>query len=317
MAAHPVMSVEEIPSGVLAHIAQDCGISCEDVEDIYACTPFQTGILTHATTYVQRLVLSLHHSLEIDRFCSALEHVISASETLRTRFVDSELGLVQVVVKKGRSPSDRVARYSDSDLKSYLRQDGSRLMHMATPLAWFAVIGRKLVATIHHAISDHYSLKFLVMDTWSVYQGQKPFFHAPFKKFVEYCHAVDEEEAVAFWKSQFRGGTPAIFPSVPPEHTPEASRKSSREILLENKSGLAASMPCLLEVAWILTAADYTGSKNVAFGYVMSGRSRALGGLETTLGPTIATVPIQVGCLTRYTRPLVDECTNSPFLGEP
>ncbi|MCJ1251300.1 hypothetical protein MMC30_008532 [Trapelia coarctata] len=293
MATNRVRSLQDVDDAVLTQISQDCHIAVDEIEDVYACTPFQSGLLTDSATYIQRFIHSLDPSVNLDRFCAALNHVISLTETLRTRIVDCDLGLVQVVVRKGQSLSDCVHRPSHPDLQRYLQHDRSIPMHLAKPLARFAIVGRKLVTTIHHAISDHYSLKFLIADTWNIYQEQAPSQHAPFKKFVEYCGTIDDKNAASFWKSQFKGSVPAIFPSIPLEHSVKASQKTARDISLKKKAP-SPLMPAYIEAAWSMTAADYTGSDSVAFGYVMSGRSPALAGVETTLGPTITTVPMQV-----------------------
>lgn len=287
------IDIKDVDGSVLAQIAQDCHVSVGDVEDVYACTPFQAGILADPTIYVERYVRSLAPSVDLDRFAAALDHVISLNVITRTRIVDCDLGLVQVVLRHGRSPWDSVRRISDLDVNTYLLHDRSVPMHLGTQLSRFAIVDRKLVLTIHHAVSDHYSLTQLALDIWSVYKGQTPSPRAPFKEFVRYCSAIDENAAVGFWKAQFKGGEPSIFPSAPPEHAVQASQRMSRHIVLKKLASVAL-IPAYIEAAWGLTAADYTGSEIVAFGYVMSGRSAALGGAETTLGPTIATVPLQV-----------------------
>ncbi|KFY51025.1 hypothetical protein V495_00019 [Pseudogymnoascus sp. VKM F-4514 (FW-929)] len=43
-----------------------------------------------------------------------------------------------------------------------------------------------------------------------------------------------------------------------------------------------------------MTIGAYTGSRNVAYGLALSGRTAALNGAESTLGPTVAIVPVQV-----------------------
>ncbi|PNY28935.1 Nonribosomal peptide synthetase [Tolypocladium capitatum] len=286
------MWLEGVDDAILAQISQDCHIAVGEIEDVYGCTPFQSGLVADSATYIQRFVHSLDPFVNLDRFCAALNQVVTLNQTLRTRIVDCDLGLVQVVVRKGQS--DCVYRPSHLDLQQYLRHDRSIPMQLATPLARFAIVGgRKLVTTIHHAVSDHYSLKFLLADTWSIYQERAPSQHAPFKKFVEYCDAIDDKNATAFWKTQFKGGIPAIFPSVPSDHLVKASQKTARDISL-TKAPSRPLMPAYIEAAWGMTAADYTGSESVAFGYVMSGRSPTMAGAETTLGPTVTTVPMQV-----------------------
>ena len=289
----PNIGVKDLDVSVLAHIAHECRIPVDYVEDVYACTPFQAGLLTDSAVYIQRFTHEFDPSVDLDRYVAALSHVISLNEMLRTRIVDCDLGLVQVVLKNGQSPSDRVQRAPGPDIDEYLQHDRSTPMGLATPLSRFAIVGRTLVITIHHAISDVYTLTALLSDTQSVYEGRAPCPHAPFKRFVEYCGTIDERAAAAFWKAQFKGGVPAIFPATSCKYAAKASRDMVRHIALK-KMGSAALMPAYIETAWSLAAADYTGSDVVAFGYVMSGRSAVPGDLGTTLGPTITTVPMQV-----------------------
>ncbi|KEY73046.1 hypothetical protein S7711_06120 [Stachybotrys chartarum IBT 7711] len=293
MATGSVLSLQDVNDGVLIQIAKDCSIAVDDIEDVYACTPFQSGLLTDSDTYVQRFIHSLDTFVDLDRFSAALNEVVDLNHTLRTRVVDCDLGLVQVVVRRAQPLSNYVQRPTNPDIEQYLHHDRCQPMHLATPMARFAIVGRKLITTIHHAISDHYSLKFLIADTWSVYQHQAPSQHAPFKEFVKYCGSLENKTAVMFWKSQFQGGTPEIFPSVPAGHSVKASQSMSRDVILKKKAP-APLMPAYIEAAWSITAADYTDSDSIAFGFVMSGRSPALAGVETTLGPTITTVPMQV-----------------------
>ncbi|GKZ33154.1 nonribosomal peptide synthase [Aspergillus brasiliensis] len=283
--------METIDSAILAQICQDCHISVAEVEDVYACTPFQAGLLADRADYIQRNIHSLDSTLDLDRFCASLHRVVASNQILRTRIVDCPLGLVQVVVKR-EACTDCLSRPVNQDVEQYLRQDELSPMHLGTPLARFAIVGRKLVTTIHHAIADSYSLLYLYEDACKIYQGESPPPRAPFREFVDYCKSIDSKSAAAFWKCQFSESAPGIFPTVPSGHVMKASQTAAHSIALTKKPPLPL-LPAYIEAAWAMTAADYTGSENVVFGYVMSGRT-AIGGVETTLGPTISTVPMQV-----------------------
>lgn len=283
--------METIDSAILAQICRDCHISVAEVEDVYACTPFQAGLMADGADYTQRNIHSLDSSLDLDRFCASLHQVVASNQILRTRIVDCPLGLVQVIVKS-EAFIDCLSRPCNADVEQYLRQDEMSPMHLGMPLARFAIVGRKLVTTIHHAIADSHSLLYLYEDAWKIYQGESPPPRAPFREFVDYCKSIDSKSAAAFWKSQFSESAPGVFPTVPSGHLIKASQTAAHTISLAKKPPLPL-LPAYIEAAWAMTAADYTGSENVVFGYVMSGRT-AIGGAETTLGPTISTVPMQV-----------------------
>ena len=285
-----VNSVNDIQEDTLRKISEDCGISVDQVEDVYACTPYQLGVMADSNmegvSYMHTFTHSLDASLNSDLLCDAIHELVSLNQVLRSRIVDCDLGLVQVVVKEHH----RVQR-PRKNLQDYIADDRSRPMDLGTPLLRFAIVEQKLITTVHHAVGDRRSFDSFLADVWSVYQGHVPNRHAQFKEFVEYCGSIDDAKAKAFWAAQFKG-SPTIYPHVDPEHNVAALKEITKQVLVRGTS--MALMPSYIELAWAMTAGEYTNSDSVAFGFVFSGRTPALAGTETTLGPTIATVPIQI-----------------------
>lgn len=289
-----------VDDAVLAEVSQLCGISASQIEEIYACTPFQMGIAADSgmfdATYVQRFVLSLAPNLDAQRLCDAVSEVLALNQVLRTRVVDCQLGLVQIVLRDDQSA--RTLRVG-GELDEYLEVDRTKPMGLAAPLFRSAVIEsegeRKWVLTIHHCISDHTSALSLVADVANICQGKPVSAHAPFKHFVNFCNSVNESEANAFWTAQFKGA-PSIYPSVPFNRGIDASSRSIRPIRLPANLASPALLPVYLECAWALLQQAYCGGDSVAYGVVYSGRNASADweGTETTLGPTIATIPVEV-----------------------
>ena len=113
--------------------------------------------------------------------------------------------------------------------------------------------------------------------------------------FRSHCISIEESTARTFWASQFKG-TPVIFPHVELGYIPHATQTLSRDLEFKqvNAGVSLAHLPSFIEAAWALTLGVYTNSQNVVYGRTLSGRTPALGGAETTLGPTLAIVPVQV-----------------------
>lgn len=291
---------DHVRAAVAEEVARLCGISASLVEDIYACTPFQRGIAADSArfdaTYVQRFVLSLAPDLDAQRLCDAVSEVVALNQVLRTRLVDCQLGLVQVVLRD--DPSARSLEVH-GELDGYLEADRVKPMGLAAPLFRSAVVesenDRKWVLTIHHCISDHTSTLSLVADVAKICQGSRASVNAPFKQFVDFCNSANESEATAFWTAQFTGH-PSIYPSAPLNRTTDASSRTSRTIRPPPSLASLALLPVYLECAWALLAHAHGGGDSVAFGVVYSGRNASAGreGMETTLGPTIATIPVEV-----------------------
>lgn len=277
---------------VLKDIAGVCGVPLTAIEDLYPCTALQVGIMAQPIEriYINCVYATLAPSVDADGFCRALCHVYSINPVLRTRIVDCEFGLVQVVLKGALS----IARPSQS-LGEVLEREKAAPMRLGTPLFRAALLGRKIILTTHHAISDGGTYHRLFDDVSRVCRGQPLMPHANFKLFVKHCLSIDENRAKAFWGARF-SGHPTIFPTIDIEHIPDASKKLETQISF-GPWGLSAPlglMSSYIETAWAITVRTYTNAESVVFGRVLSARVSSLGGLESTSGPTIVTMPVQV-----------------------
>ncbi|KAG8405409.1 Nonribosomal peptide synthetase [Metarhizium acridum] len=286
----PTVSMEAID---LESLAEACSLAPADIEDVYACTPLQincmaeSSIRTGASVY--QFVLSIAPSVDLDQLCDALQRVVWMNSVLRTRIVDCPLGLVQVVT---RQPHCTV-RLS-GHVSRHVKDEKAWLPNLGEPLFRSAIVNRRLVLTMHHAIMDATSHYLLLVDMMRVYHGHEPITRAPFKDFVYHCSSIDEASARSFWTCRFKG-VPAVYPYVESSYTPLASQQLIRmmEISRINADVSPAHIPSFLEAAWSLVLGAYAGSKNVAYGLAVSGRAMASGGIETTMGPTVAVIPVQ------------------------
>ncbi|KAF4825831.1 Nonribosomal peptide synthase atnA [Colletotrichum siamense] len=317
---------------ILAQICEQCQLSPKDIQDVYPCTPLQSGMIVDSSLYIHVIVHKIDPSVDVDRLCDAIDQVVASNEVLRTRIVDCDgAGLLQAVAKGG----EPVLRSTETNLERFLEWNNSIKTDLGTPLIRFALVsctsedgGTRLVTTLHHVMFDFHVMEFLMADTWSIYQDIAPPLHALFKGFVEHCAAIDPKEAAAFWKGRFKNGA-STFPPLPAHHHQVlANEVVNRDISFASEKSLPALpsnalMPAYIEAAWAMTASDYTSNDSVTFGCILSGRGSAQpGGAETTFGPTIATVPVQVDLRRNMTiQQLVKgrvasrrELSTSPFL---
>ncbi|KAI6785288.1 Nonribosomal peptide synthetase-like protein [Emericellopsis cladophorae] len=293
------MSPKDIDQMTLAAVATACHVSPNDIDNVYECTPLQTAAMAESTIHrgasVFQFILKLSSSVDNDRLCEALGQVVSLNPILRTRLVDGPSGLLQVVMNQEHvTLRFQEAEQDNVNLERYLAKNKAQSLGLAMPLFRSAIVGSHLVLTMHHAIMDHASLTPLFLDTFDVYHGHQPVQRADFTEFVDHCLHIDDTEARKFWKSQFQG-VPTVFPPVDRGHMPLGTLKMAREVALDDSKVPAAHIPSFLETAWAMTAAVYTSSENIAFGLVLSGRqATACPAAATTLGPTIAIVPVQI-----------------------
>lgn len=284
---------------VLKEIADVCGIQLQDIEDVYPCTPLQVGIMAQPIEriYINCVYTTLADSIDIERFCGALRQIASINPVLRTRIVDCEFGLVQVILRE-----TFVIERSSQSLDHVLDQEKGAPMRFGTPLFRAALVGRKLILTTHHAIADGGTYHRMFDNISRVYHGQSIPPYAEFKLFVKHCLEIEDNVAKSFWRSRF-SGQPKGFPRIDVEYIPDASERLLSRIEFE-PWGLGVPlglMSSYVETAWALTVMSYTNAESVVFGRVLSGRVSGLNGLESTLGPTIVTMPVQVNLKSKST----------------
>lgn len=291
------MSFANISAEILEDLGDSCHISPGSIEDVYSCTPIQIGLmvdsLQDSRVYVYRDVFSLDRTIDIGQLCWAIDQVVSLNAILRTRIADNDsLGLVQVVVNN--DAMQRTRRLSETSVSDHLLDDAKLDMGLGTALWRSVIIGHQWIVTMHHAITDSSSGNALAADVARLYRGLRPGIHASFKAFTEYCNNVDARAAKKFWSARFQNA-PEVYPRdrVHSGGSAQTFKKRLRPDPDGNKIPTPL-LPAYLEAAWALTVHAYTRDMDIAFGVVYSGRSSAPQGLETTLGPTLTTIPIQV-----------------------
>ena len=291
MAPRHVMSKAEVDPTTLVEIASVCNVSTEEIEDIYSCTPIQLNMISDKRSELFHFVVSFGPEANINDFCEALRQVVSLNAILRTRLVKCRIGIVQVVIDEDHTTEQR-----SGNVEEYLGSDMAKVGDFGEPLFCSTFIDRVFVATIHHAIMDYWSINtFLNQDVPAVFYGKPPTKRPAFKEFVAQYISISESAAKSFWAPRFKGA-PAIFPKKVPGIHPIARTTEARMINLKGIGDQISPtlLPSLAEAAWALTSALYADSDSVAYGLVLSGRSSALNGIEGTLGPTLAEVPVQV-----------------------
>lgn len=87
-----------------AQAVAQCGITNEDIEDIYPCTPMQEALIASSTktpgTYVARFIFELPEDVDLDRFRKAVELVVNSESMLRAKIFQGILpNLLQVVLR--------------------------------------------------------------------------------------------------------------------------------------------------------------------------------------------------------------------------
>ncbi|KAJ4147889.1 hypothetical protein LMH87_002388 [Akanthomyces muscarius] len=278
-----------------------CSVAPGQVEDVFPCTPLQQGLLAltakRAGDYVGQEIFTLHESINMARFKEAWKDLVATTPILRTRIIDLPgQGIVQVVVQE--QPEWPADGGNASDLKSFADVDRLQPMGLGTPLTRFRLVNQAgqhhLLWTIHHALYDGWSLLSMLNSLEKAYNGDKISPAVPFQGFVAHMVNNNSAQAKTFWGQEMEGLEAPCFPALPAfNYQPIASQSLTRQISGLRWPQVDVTPSIAIRAAWSIVAAQYTGVDDVVFGATIAGRSAAVPGVESMVGPAIATVPLR------------------------
>lgn len=276
---------------------------------------------------VQQLVCTLHHAVDIRLLERAWQVVTNRHQALRSRFrwIDVERPCqefcesVPICIEQhdwqGLSPADFDAR-----LATYLTHDRLRDFDLTSPpLFRLASIqtdieNYTIVWTLHHLIADGRSLPIIINEVFRVcdalHAGEECQLEppAPYADFLTWLQQKDWSSAETYWRSILHGFTNctriAVDRSPHFESNPAADTSFSRHQifvsdmltsqLVELAKSLDVTINTLIQGAWGLLLARYSGEDDVVFGATRACRHSNVPQATNTVGMFINTLPVRI-----------------------
>ena len=260
----------------------------------------------------------------VARFAPPGEDSIDRHAALRTSFEWEELEAPhQIVHRQVELPYREIdwagipAAEQQARLRSFLEADVCAGFELSDPpLMRVAVIRLaedldQVVWTSHHILLDGWSLPLLFKEFSSAYaarrQGRtldepRP---RPFRDYVAWLQRQDLTEAKCFWREHLKGvsaPTPLGVDTAsgrrdgPDAHDAlhfQLSQSTTRS-LKELAGRHQLTLNTIVQGAWALLLSRYSGSSDVMFGCVVSGRPADIAGVEAMVGLFINTLPVRV-----------------------
>lgn len=285
---------------LLDEISSQYPIQKEHIEDIYTCSPLQSGIMAltmkQPGAYAARCILPLETSVDEDRLMEAWCAAHQQCPILRSRIVETNLGTLQVVLRE-QLEWKRV----ETDLETFLQRDREQHMTLGSQLSRLTVVhdtvkGRQFVWTVHHAIMDAWAIKALLSLVSDLYSGIQPEPLPNFSTYVRHLKQVDHEAQRQYWCSYLQDCPPPGFPVLTTTlsaYTPQPDASTHKILCLPLKSSSTVTPATVIRAGWALLLGHYSNTEDVVFGATLSGRTIDLPHIDRMLGPTICTVPVR------------------------
>ncbi|KAE8153733.1 hypothetical protein BDV25DRAFT_149061 [Aspergillus avenaceus] len=287
--------------------------STTEIEDILPCSPIQQGILLtqlqSPSTYCIQQTCHIKPSdpatpVSMERLISAWRHVVSRHSILRTILLEPLPGqerFIQVVIKKPDISIVSEARIADGDVAEWLDSrptlDLSDLHHPPHRLTVVTTATREVYCRldVSHTLVDASSLTLIIRDLINAYEGVVPASGSNYRAYVAFLEGRQPQEDLRFWKTLLNDAQPCILEPQPPQNTEQQQTKLGKVFtqfadstaLHHFRDTYGVSIASICQLAWALVLATQTGSNNVSFGNLSSGRDAPIPGVKDLVGPMI------------------------------
>ncbi|MFF2291042.1 amino acid adenylation domain-containing protein [Peribacillus butanolivorans] len=307
------------------------GLNPKQVADIYELTPMQSGMAYHnvmnsdTTMYVIQYEIVLSGRIDSKLFEQGLDILQMKHEALRTSFDVNSLSIPLQTVWENRpieftsyKPGDHVDSWEE-----IVEQDLRRGFHLKEDSLIRVTMKEEndsanMLLSFHHIILDGWCMSLILGDLFNYYsrlskgttveelkqeirqeQASKP----TYGDYMKWLGEQDEKQGLDYWGQLLADyeGTAQIEPSGTCEPTEIQMKRVGRDcsedindrVLKEiQRRGITPST--LMETVWGIVLQQYTNTKDVVFGKVVSGRNVPLDGIEEMVGLFINTVPVRI-----------------------
>jgi amino acid adenylation domain-containing protein len=305
-------------------ILLDADITPQEVEDIYPCSPIQQGILmsqvkSPSEYYIQQsfeiVPTESPEVLVIDRLLAAWQTLVDRHPMLRTKFIRAASGssdrmFDQVVLKSCKADVEHKA-CSEEELSANLavttnlderhvdKRLGHKLIVYTTPSK--RTYGQVIVS---HALVDASSLMLIQKELAEAYDGKlaSDTCGPSYSGYISYLQQTPADQALEYWTKRLAQAEPCYLPALTADGTLQAVANDDSErqpletvyvdidcveSLHKFTEANGVTTANIFQLAWALVLSQFTGSTNVSFGYLSSGRDVPVKHVHQMIGPLI------------------------------
>jgi amino acid adenylation domain-containing protein len=280
--------------------------SPENIEDILPASDFQSSAIAHSMQRTHGLVnyLFLDGEGEAPWTLAYVQKVwtvfIQAHGVLRTVFAAYGDRFYQVVLKE---TSQNIAWYQiDEDIESFClklcKQDVDSDLPLGSALTQLSVVSNekhhRLILRLSHAQYDGVCLPRIWQSFQDAFSGRTPAPEITFSHFISSIYPVSED-AQAYWQQVLSNSTmTGIVAHSAPQYRNVYDLHLTRTVKIASQVGSGITFATILKASWALVLSSCSGSSDVVFGHVVSGRNLPQANIEQVIGPCLNILPTRV-----------------------
>lgn len=295
-----------------------------NVQDITALTPMQEAMLfqylrdEQSTVYCEQIILELSGPIQPALLQKTWAILGQQNDALRSLFRWQEIKEPVRIVLRHHTPQLHIqplpSLTQPQTVLDMLKEETSK------PLALYEVpfhlhlyqetMGKfYLVIIYHHILFDGWSLGCLLKEMVTLYaqllKGIEPApeVKTPFKQYVRWLQTRDKVEEKAFWQSYWAGCDIRTEMPFDNKHRGNVDSLNKCSVTFSTQEAAAignfvkkilVTPSAFIYTAWGILLQKYTGSRDVTFGTIVSGRHVPLQGIDNLVGLFINSVPLRL-----------------------
>src|SRR5579884_2003288 len=299
----------------------------QNIEDIYALTPLQEGLLFYALTqsslYIEQVQAQFQGEIDIPAFQQAWQRVVERHAILRTAFwwegIEKPVQIVcrqiqvpwQVLDWREISPPEQ-----EKQLDALQQEDRQRGFELSkAPLLRLTLVRLSedrftFIWTHHHLLLDGWSMPLVLKEVMMYYKHIKEGTQLsltpprPYRDYIAWLQRQSRASAEQFWRKYLTGlATPSHLPMVPLTRPQTNYQHATLKLQFSHEVTAAlqaqarkwrVTVNTLLQGIWALLLSRYSGQKEVVFGTTVAGRPPEVVGIESMVGMFINTLPVRI-----------------------
>ena len=301
------------------NIVHEMDVSPGDIEDAYPCLSMQDLMLEsnsehpqqYATSYVGKIrTVKSAQPIDMKRLKKAWTKLINRHTSLRTRFVmiGNRRQWAQVVLKKAVVKfHDLNHTQADDPLEELIAQRPLKMSVGSVPhlitLTQTSPSEVLFRLDVSHAIMDAISRAVLFRE-WSLfYEGRDPSGMAvPFGQHVKSFLSDGARPSIDYWSEYLKNCRPCMFPTCITSDDRRLGNLRTARVDWGQSAALCTfarrqdvTIPTVIKTIWAVILQDWVGTDSVCFGYLDSGRSLPVAGIQGIVGAVLNLLVCSIG----------------------
>jgi amino acid adenylation domain-containing protein len=275
-----------------------------NVERILETTEFQSLVLHQHTQgrWLMHTTITYNQKVDKERVHTALQTTVDKNEILRTVFAHHAGKSYQAILNNFIVFfQEHIASTDLSDFcKSLVEEDQKNHLELHEPpfKAWFVQGEHKdsLVIRLSHAQYDGMSLPIFFQQLRAWGEPDVEVHEAPrqMSYYIDSLRAIDTTPAMKFWGDLLKGSSMTSLPGASQTRNALTGSYTVKTAPSPKVEGSGLTVSSCLKAAWAMVLAKATGTSDVVFAHLVSGRSLPIDDIEKVNGPCVNLIPIRV-----------------------